>query len=294
MSAHVVYDAVLGSGNALKQVESSQFSGGAQAIAGIASGAPNPSDYFIGDASPMAGFITTDVAGAMAFISASAGLHVSAGTITIPWNQRANGGTFTSGSAHARINGTHALIVPVSVSASQGENVRLAIDVHFYSSDGTTAPVTISVNQALASQSFNVLHAFGPVYFGGSLVAECVGWSVNFGISVEKSSHDGSIYPQRVYITDRRPTIDFVFEDFDSVNTFGVMYGVMTSAAVYGRKRSAGGVFVADGTAEHLKFSFADGVTTTEQLSADGTNRGRGALRLHGEALTASVVSAIP
>jgi hypothetical protein len=295
MSAHAVYDAVLGTGNALQQVESSSFQANIQPIAGTASGAPDPSDYFIGASAPMARFATTDVAGALGFLSATAGLFVSNGTITIPWNQRTNGGTFAGSTSHARLNGTYALIVPVSCSASQDDPmIRLTIDVHFISSDGFTAPVTISTGQSLAAQSFNAIHTFGGVYYGGSQIVESVGWTVNFGIEVEKSSADGGNFPTRVYITNRRPTIDIEFEDLDSVAAVDVLAEAMSSAAVYARKRSAGGIFVADATEQHIKFSFANGITSTESIDANGTSRARAAIRLHGEALTVSAASAIP
>lgn len=295
MAAHTVYDAVLGSGNALKQVESSSFQANITPIAGTASGAPDPSDYFIGPGMPVARFTTTDIAGALGFLSATAGLFVNNGTITIPWNQRTNGGTFAGSTAHARINGTYALIVPVSISASQDDPaIRLTIEVHFLSSDGFTAPVTISTAQSLASQAFNVIHTFGGVYYAGSQITESVGWSVNFGIEVEKSSHDGGNFPIRAYIVNRRPTIDIEFEDLDAVATTDILAEAMTAGAVYGRKRTAGGIFVADATTAHLKFSFADGITATESIEANGTGRAKAAIRLYGEALTASAASAIP
>lgn len=295
MAAHAVYDAVLGVGNALKQVMSSAFNANVNVIAGSASGAPDPSDYFIEETMPVAAFETFDVAGGLGILSITAGLYVAAGTITVPWNQRTNGGTFASGSAHFRINGTDALIVPTTISANQGdEGVGMGIAVHFLSTTGFAVPVTLSTAQALASQSFNAQYAFGPAYYGGSNVPECVGWAVNPGIVVEKSTTDGGIYPTRAYIVLRRPTIDLIFEDFDALSSFGVMHGAMTSAAVYGRKRSGSSTFVADATAEHLKFSFANGVSSTETIQATGVNRGKLALRLHGEALTASAASAIP
>lgn len=295
MASHTVYDAVIGAGNNLRQVLSTQFNGGVSVIAGTSSGAPDATDYFISTTEPRASLTTADLTNLLSYVSVTAGLFVSAGTITIPFNQRTNGGTFLSGSNHFTLSSANGLIVPTGFSASQDDEAATAtIDIHFMSTTGFLAPVAVNVNQALAAQSFNAQFAFGAVYFGGAQITEAISWSVDPGIQTVVSRHDGGIYPQKIYIVARRPTMTITFEDLDTANTFGAMFSAMTSASVYARKRSAGGTFVADASTVHCKFSFADGVTSTQTISADGVNAGRASVILHGEALTASGASAIP
>lgn len=290
--ASTVYDAILGA-LTLKQVTRSDFQPNAQQIAGKASGAVAPSELFAGAAEPVISFDSMDVSGVLAAISISAGLAVSSGTITVPWNKRANGGTFASGTAHDELNATDGLIVPTSFSANQGdEGASVSLDVHLISSDGATVPVTAAGSQSLASQSFNAMYSLGAGSINGTAIPELVGVSINPGIQVEKQSIDGFNYPTAVFINSVDPYIDFIFEDMDAVATYAPLFTVGSAAIAYFRKRS-GVSFVADGTAQHCKFSFADGLVVAQGIQHSGINRGQATLRVYGEALTASGASAI-
>lgn len=290
--ASTVYDAVLG-GLTLLQVTRTDYQPNAQQIAGKASGAVAPSEFFAGSGEPMCSFDSMDVGGALGSISVSAGLAVSSGTITIPWNKRANGGTFQGTLSHDRLNGTDGLIVPTQFSANQGdEGATVSLDCHFISSDGTTVPVTASSSQSLASQSFNAMWSMGGGSINGTAIPELVGATINPGITVQKQSVDGYNYPTAIFITQVDPYIDFIFEDMDALATYAPLFTVGTAAVVYFRKRS-GVSFVADGTAQHCKFSFADGLVVAQSVSHSGNTRGRATLRVYGEALTASGASAI-
>lgn len=297
--AETVYDAVLGAGNALKQVRSSQYSANGNIILGSASGAIDPSALYGGAADPTCLFETADVAGALALMSVTAGLHVSSGTITIPYNKRANGGAFAAGSSHMTISSANGLIIPVQITASQdNEAVILTVQAIFYSTTGLAVPVTFNTGAALASQSFNAQYDFGPVYVdlggGSAQIAEATGWTVNTGIVVTPRRFDGGIYPSKVFITQRNPTIEITFEDFDDAAAFGVVYDALTSCAVYGRKRTDGGTHVADATEEHLKFSFGAGISDIRTLGGSERTNGQASIMLTGKTLTASSVSAIP
>lgn len=289
MASETVYDAVLGA-LTLKQVTDGSYAAGAQPIAGRASGNIDPDQYFGGPAEPRASFSSADVAGVIAGLSMSGGLSVASGTITIPFRKRSNQAGFAGAASHFTVSGTNGLIVPTRFRASQDGEAALAdVECWFRSTDGLTMPAAVNVNQSLAAQSFNAQYALGPVTVNGAAIPEIVEVSVNPGITVRSSRHDGGIYPQKLYIVDRRPTIDLTFEDFDEAIAG---YLALTAAVVYFRKRSGVG-FAADVSTVHCAFSFADGIATAEQLSASGQQDGRCTVRLHGEALTASAASAI-
>lgn len=289
MPSESVYDAVLG-GLTLKQVTDGSYAPGAQPIAARASGNIDPDQYFGGPAEPKAMFSSGDIAGVLAGLSVTAGLAVASGTITIPFRKRSQQAGFASGGSHFTVSGTNGLIVPTRFRAAQDDEAALAeLECWFRSTDGLTVPAAVNVNQSLAAQSFNAQFAMGPVTVNGSAIPEIVEASVNPGITVRSSRHDGGIYPQKLYIVERRPTIDITFEDFDEAVA---VYQVMTECEVFFRKRSGVG-FVSDATEQHIKFSFADGIATTEQLQASGQQDGRATIRLHGETLTASAASAI-
>lgn len=290
--ASTVYDAILGA-LTLKQVTRTSFQPNLQVIAGKASGAPGPSELFAGPAEPMASFDSMDVSGVLAAVSVTAGLAVSSGTITIPWNKRSNGGTFAGSSAHDRLNATDGLIVPTQFSANQAdEGASVSLDAHFISSDGTTVPVTATGSQTLASQSFNAMYSLGPGSINTEVIPQLVGVSINPGITVEKQSVDGYNYPTAIFIKEIDPYIDFLFESMAALVTHSPLFTVGSAAVAYFRKRS-GISFVANGTAQHCKFSFADGLVAAESIQHSDVNRGQATLRVYGETLTASGASAI-
>lgn len=290
--AETVYDAVLGA-LTLKQVMRSSYSLNGNPIAGTASGAPDVSEYFGGPSDPQATFESADIAGILAGLSVTAGLHVLTGTITIPYNKRANGGTFAGATANAQLNATNALIIPTAFRCNQDDEAAIAeLMVYFRSTDGVTVPVTISVGQTLAAQSFNAQYGMGAGSINGAAIPELVGISVNTGITIDPQRTNGGIYPSALFIKDRRPSIDFTFEDLDALATYSAQFTVMTAAVAYFRKR-AGVSYAADGSLVHIKFSFADGITTTETIQAAGTNRASATLRCYGETLTATPTSAI-
>lgn len=278
-------------------MQSSNYAGGLQPVVGRQSGAPDPVFFAVGRTDTKCSFQSQDVGGALGFISVQSGLYVDNETITIPYHLRANGGTFASGSVNYALSASYALIVPTSIEAAQDQpGVTISLDTHFLSVDGVTVPVTANLNQALASESFNALWGFGPVYFNGSQVLDAIGWTVNPGITVVVRTQDGGVYPTEAYITLRQPTIDIKFRDLDTANTVtGAIYGSsMTTAAVYGYQRVSEGEFALSSSSVHLKFSFGAGITAMETISASGVEDATAMVRLYGEALTASAASTVP
>ncbi|HSG69418.1 MAG TPA: hypothetical protein VLA12_03340, partial [Planctomycetaceae bacterium] len=158
MPSDVVYDAVLGS-LTLKQVQSASYSGGGNPIAGTASGNPDPDTYFGGTAEPRASFSSADIATILGVSNiCTAGLAVAAGTVTIPFQKRANRSTFAGGSSNNTLSAANGLLVPNTFSVSQDDDAAMcSLDFIFKSTDGTTNPVTITASQALSAQSFTAL-----------------------------------------------------------------------------------------------------------------------------------------
>lgn len=297
MTSVAVYDAVLGA-LTLRQVFSGEFDDQPTAIRGRFSGSPDASQIFGGQATPIARFQSADVGGVITGLSVTAGLAVSAGTIQIPFQKRANLGVFAAGSSHMRVNGTDGLVIPTQFSAAIGdEAATVALECWFQSTDGLTVPATGSTAQALAAQAFNAMWALGPVKIniGGGLVEidDVASVTVTTGINVLPEFKNGTNYPYRHYINLRSPTIEVRFRDYDDViaNT----YAALTAIEVYFRKRAAVG-FVADtgvGNEQHIKLSFADGLVSGRRLSASGTDSGEATLMVEGETLAASAISLI-
>lgn len=291
MPSHALYDSIFGS-YTLGQCSSASYSPGAQVIDGVNSGAVDVDEYYGGPCDPQASFETLDAGGAITAVSVTTGLSVAAGTITMPWNKRANQSTF-AGSNNFKLSGTDGLLVANQFDASQDGDVSVSLTFYWVATDGLTNPVGKAANASLASQTFNAHWSFGPAYIDGSQVDECIGWTVGTGVEVVCHRFDGANYPTKCYIVRRRPYIDLRFADLSDVNSFTTSHYALTSAAVYGRKRS-GASFVAAGTSQHVKLSLGAGLLKLENLGASGRGDGTFTLRLHGEALTASAASAIP
>lgn len=290
MASDVLYDAVLGA-LTLKQVTRGSFAYGGQPIAGTQSGMLDVTEYFGGQADPRAKFTSTDVGGVLASISATAGLAVSAGTISIPFQKRSNQATFAGSGSHFKVTGANGLTIPVSAEASQDGEATIELETVFRSTDGTN-PVTLSTAQSLAGLAFNKHWTLGPVSVNGVVIEEAISARINFGITVTVKRFGGLNFPQRIYVVTRRPSIDVTFNDFDELADFAGAFTVMTAAVVYFRHRS-GATFAADNATSHCKFSFTDGIVGTESLEASNEADGTATLRMYGETLTASGASAI-
>jgi hypothetical protein len=290
MAGDVIYDAVLGAYTA-KQVRRGSFGYNGQPVIGFQSGMLDPAELYGGAADPRANFSVEDVGGALAAISASTGLAVAAGTISVPFQKRSNRATFASGSSHFKATGANGLIIPLMAEAAQDGNASIDLQAIFQSTDGTD-PVTLSSANALASQAYNKLWTLGPCSINGTAIGEVIRARINYGIEVLVERHNGMNFPDRVYIVRRRPSIDLTFNDFDTLDDFAAAFTEMTAAVVYFRRRLTA-TFDLDASTTHCKFSFADGIVSTETIEASDDQTGTATLRLFGEALTHNGASAI-
>lgn len=179
-----------------------------------------------------------------------------------------------------------------SISCQQDGNASVSLQCWFSSPTGVN-PVTINADQSLSSETFQGLFGLGPGSINGTAIGELMGVTITPGITVEPQSSNGSLFPTGLFITQRRPTIDYTFRDFDDVSaSYGSVFTAGTAAIAYLRARSGTG-YSSNATEAHLKFSFADGIVATETLAASGTESGTATLRVYGESLTVATGSAI-
>lgn len=243
--------------------------------------------------------VSGDLAGLVALNTStfcSAGLSVLAGTITIPFKIRAEGGLFVSGSNNVHLTGANALIVPTSFEASQDGDYALAnVDIHWLSADGVTKGCDDAVSQAIAAQSFNAEYTLGPCYINGSAIPGVQSFRVTPGIEVVKPPlGSGSVFPMFASIKNVIPTMQLTVNDFDAVAATVGDWTAMTSANFYMKKRADSGVFVSAATAEHIRFTFAAGLADTDSISVSNNDDGSATITLHGKVLTAAAAVALP
>ena len=240
---------------------------------------------------------TGDLAGLLALNSAAfvnSGAFVSASTITVELKARTNGGAFVSGSNNYCLTGASALLVPTTIECTQDADFATAqCDLHWLSSDGLTKGCDDASSQALTAQTFNAEFALGPAYINGTLLAGVQGIRVTPGIEVTKPPlGSGAVWPTQASIKTVMPTIEITVNRFATIaNTIGD-WTAMTSANVYLRRRADSGVYSA--STDNIRFTFAAGLTDTNNVTVSNNDDGSATITLHGKTLTSSTSVSIP
>lgn len=225
----------------------------------------------------------------------SQGIYLSASTITVPFKARDQGALFKSGNNHSHLTGAAALIIPTAIEASQdAEFATLQFEVHWLSSDGTTAGATGSSGNALGAQSFLDEFALGPCYINASELTGVQSWRCTPGITLVKSSHKGLIRPTHISIQSVMPTLEVTLNDIDGIAATVNAFTAMTSANFYLRKRKDAAIYEPAVSSEDIRLTFAGGLTDTNQIEVNDNNDGTVTITCHGKALTSSVAAAIP
>lgn len=271
------YDAVVGAYN-IRQVVSSDYKPDIKHAPFRNSGAIDPSQIIVLSGEPMATIETMDLAGMVAGLSATAGLLVNNGTITIPLQQRANGGTFSSNGSHYALSAAYGLLIPTEISASQDAEagVTAKMDLYIASSDGLTDPVSINASQTLAAQAFVGTYSLGPAKINGTVIPGLTSWTYKFGIECQKKRFGGGVYPTLygINITTRDPSIELEFEDEGSLDAFDHYLALDTTAAVYARLNVDGGTRAADGSSSHFAATLTGGLQFLSGVNAKGQDNG--------------------
>lgn len=217
---------------------------------------------------------------------ALSGLKISAATVgtglTLYAQKIAEGAIRTAGANHDSWNFKEGLLYPTSLSCDHQGDARLQYDCHA-TWDGTNNPVVIAANVALPTAPPDAeRYTLGAVTLGGILFTQQVGITLNFGLKCNTEGADSDIWDTFAWIEEVQPTITLSGIDkkwFDA--TMVPLTGLALTHAntkIYLRKRAAGGTFVADGTAEHVKFTLA-GMATVED-GWQGTGGGKGTVTL--------------
>lgn len=297
MPSFVAADAILGA-TTIRQITQASHATGIEVRKAMTSGGTTVSQVSGLKAEEVTTLTSGDLAALVALNTntfCSAGVYLSATTVTVPWKNRTAGGAFASGSNHSALSGAAAMVIPTSFEVSQGaENATCQFEVHWISSDGTTAGATGTTGNALASQSFNAEFGLGTAYINGTLIVGTQSIKVNPGITLVKSASNGLVRPTLISIQEVKPTIEITTNDADAIATTINAFTAMTSANVYFRKRSDSGVYVANATAEHIRFTFAGGLADTNAIEVSDNNNGTATVTLHGKTMTATAAVAIP
>lgn len=170
----------------------------------------------------------------------------------------ANGGTRGGASVHVSATIPNGLLVPRQIELPHRGAAVVSAEA-FARKNSTTAPVTFSETDSLPSiyAAVSAMWTLGPWKLGANEIPGIERVSIDPGIEIVAEAGDSDIYPTFIAIRRIQPRITIAARHVDvtSFLTEDGLYSAAASVVGYARKRSEGGTFVADGTAEHIKFT---------------------------------------
>jgi len=287
----VVFDCVLG-GTTVRQVASSGFRENLDILTGRFSGSPRIAFQSVQSADPTLDLTTSDISGFLSAFGLESTRIANGTTVQIGYQKRVSGGSLAGGSTNVLITGANSScpvqLIPQTVTAPRQGAVTAQGMAYFMSSDGEAHPVAIGTGQALAATAFNAMWGLGPIFVNGSQIPNHVGFNVTFGVGKsEQQQYDGSVFPTDCFLETFDPVIELTSEDFDILASLKGG-AVINTVSAYLRRRVAGGTYVSNATATHIKFSFASGIAVPQGVSASDTKHGQYTLRLQGRTLVCS------
>jgi hypothetical protein len=167
---------------------------------------------------------------------------------------------FAASSNHRSFTFKKGVVVPKTISVQHRQDAKLTFDVvPIY--DGTNNAVVIADNASLPSITIAAARwTLGPIIIGGDTLTEYTGLEIDFGNTVETGSSESDQDETHVAVRTHEPKITIT--GIDPLWFSGTVVGLggsvvaQSTDAIYLRKRAQDAVgFVADATAEHIKFT---------------------------------------
>lgn len=276
---HSVSKVVLGgsSGITLPGIKSGSVNFNIRKVVNYAGGIVDPQYIAVMDVAPVISVTFTDIAIGLGKF-ALGGLVIPQTTVytTIDFwlVSKTNDASARDFTDAFRVRASAGLIVPKNISARQGGEATMTIEIH-PTYDGSNEILIVSDAQTL-SDSNVVAEKFtvGPLNVNGSAVPGIQGVDIDFGINVGKNSSGGAARPETAYINSRKFMATFDTLEVPTVATYGVLGTAQSSTAsnFYLRKLSKNGSRVADGTAQHIKFTTLASLGLISPESVGGSN----------------------
>lgn len=234
------------------------------------------------------GFTTEDVAAALALCGLS-GLSLATKSLILYAQKYADGGGIAAGAVHRSYTFAKGILVPRTLTVEHQGDATIKYEAVTISVDGSTSPMTIAETAALPTIAAHAVHTLGPVTIESEVLDHIKRLQIDFGIEAVSEGADSDILDTlaSIRLAATKLTlsgINVAWLKADAIPEAGLA-ATHTNTKIYLRKRAAGGTFVADETAEHVKFTAA-GLAYIEQafggdplecnlvmpLKYDGTN----------------------
>jgi len=198
-------------------------------------------------------------------------------------------GTFQGASSHRKFAVTEGMIAPMRVSVDGSGDAVLSYGV-YPMPDGANDPIIITDGQSLSGTFADTeRYAIGPVEVAGVTIDQIQSINIEFGLSIVREASDAEINPSFIYVAAVEPSIRIVTTDLLAVENTGASPAAIDMAGesathantiLYLRKRTQPTGFVADGTAQHVKFTGMGVATWREVFGGGDGNRGAAELTI--------------
>lgn len=173
------------------------------------------------------------------------------------WQKGQKGAARASGGAHLSATLPNGILVPRSIELPHRGSAVVQAEAILWQ-EGATAPVGFDEAASLPAiyPEVAALWTLGPWKVGANAIEGIQQVSIDTGIQVVTDAGDSDVYPTYAYIERTQPSIRITARHID-VTSFVTEDGVYSASGVvgYAKKRAEGSSFVADGTAEHIKFT---------------------------------------
>jgi hypothetical protein len=196
----------------------------------------------------------------------------------------ADGGTRASGAAHRKYTIADGLLIPRAITCDHQGDAEIDYEV-VATYDGSNDPIVPADGVALPAGITDAERfTLGPVTLQGITFDHLTRFNLDFGIRARAEAADSDIWPTIVTIEEIMGVLRLRGKDplWLSATKIPLQGKAVLHAttSVYLKKRASGGTFVADATAQHIKFT-VDGLATIEEVfDAAGTATGETELAL--------------
>lgn len=225
-------------------------------------------------AQPQGEFTTHKIAAALDEVGQlGVGIADLTSKFTMYWAAFDDGGTYQTGSNHRSDTINHGMIVPARLTCDHQGNAQIDYSV-FIGYDGSNDPVVTAGSASLpTADSDDERFTIGPLTIGGVTVDHMTRLEIDFGVQMLIQSADSDIYPTLIAVAGTQPIIRATVLDAALFASGAIPLAgkaaTHANTTCYLRKRSDGGTFVADGTAEHVSITAA-GLAVLEDIHTAG------------------------
>jgi hypothetical protein len=218
---------------------------------------------------------TKDLLKLLTDVSLTAGLKCTEGAL-FRGRRRDDSGTFSGSNDHLVAASAEGFFCITSLNCRQGVAAEARCE-YWALYDGETKPFTLSVSanaSGATAPAVNTKYYLGPVKINGTALTDVQSVEIIPGLDVRWIKGDGDVFPRKLAIYLRRPTIRINFTSPQNLNTLGALYLVeKTNVDVFLRKGATGDAGrVPDTDANHIRIRASSAAAKPEDFTGQGND----------------------